>query len=225
MDADLLPAVPALAGLLLLSGWVAVDGTSAGQFMVSRPLVAACLAGLLVGNPVAGAQLGLILEAFHLAVLPVGAARYPEGGPPAVVSAAVYAAAAPSPAALLVAVLFALGWEWISGATVRGLRHTNVRLLSLRPGAPAETLQGRHLASIALDFVRGVLLGATGLGLLGLLMQASLLRWGAGDTVPRVVLGAVLAGLLAGSARIFGGRVRLFVAGAVGGLLFVWLRS
>ena len=74
------------AGLYLLlvawGGLVAVDGTSCGQFMISRPFAAATVAGLLAGDALMGATAGVVLEAFHLAVLPVGAARYPEGGPP-----------------------------------------------------------------------------------------------------------------------------------------------
>ena len=61
--------------LALLGGVLALDGTSLGQFMVSRPLVACVLAGLVAGDPAAGAMAGLVLEALHIAVLPVGAAR------------------------------------------------------------------------------------------------------------------------------------------------------
>ena len=41
-----------LVWLSLLGGWVATDSTSFAQFMVSRPLVAASLAGWIVGDPV-----------------------------------------------------------------------------------------------------------------------------------------------------------------------------
>src|SRR5690606_39516372 len=97
----MLPAPADALWLLLLGGWMAVDGTSVGQFMVSRPLVAASLAGWIVGDPAAGLTVGVILELFHLAVLPVGAARYPEGGPAAVVAGSLYGAASAVPGALL----------------------------------------------------------------------------------------------------------------------------
>ncbi|HET7464464.1 MAG TPA: PTS sugar transporter subunit IIC, partial [Longimicrobium sp.] len=61
----------------LIGGLVALDGTSVGQFMVSRPFIAAALGGLAVGRPAEGVAAGVVLEARHLAVLPVGAARYP----------------------------------------------------------------------------------------------------------------------------------------------------
>ena len=47
-----------------------VDAVSA-----ERPFPA--LAGAVVGRPMAGAMIGVVLEAFHLSVLPVGAARFP----------------------------------------------------------------------------------------------------------------------------------------------------
>src|SRR3954471_14228937 len=109
----LTPAETAAAALL--GGLLALDGTSVGQVMVSRPLVAASLGGLVVGHPAAGMAIGVVLEALHLAVLPVGASRYPEGGPAAAVAGAAYAAYAPAgggSAALLAAVLFALAMEW-----------------------------------------------------------------------------------------------------------------
>ncbi|MEX0912584.1 MAG: hypothetical protein WD031_04060, partial [Gemmatimonadota bacterium] len=52
--------------LILLGGLVAVDGTSVGQFMISRPFVAAAHAGWAVGDPIHGMVIGLVLEAFHL---------------------------------------------------------------------------------------------------------------------------------------------------------------
>ncbi len=48
--------------LSLLGGVLAVDGTSVGQFMVSRPLVAGVLAGWLLGDPMSGLWVGGILE-------------------------------------------------------------------------------------------------------------------------------------------------------------------
>ena len=99
------------AAAAVLGGLLALDATSVGQLMVSRPFVAAALGGALVGHPAQGMAVGVVLEALHLAVLPVGASRYPEGGPAGVAAGAVYAAHAPSAdasATLLVAVLCAL---------------------------------------------------------------------------------------------------------------------
>ena len=73
-----------LGQLLGLLGWgtlVGVDLVSFPQAMLSRPLIAGAGAGLVLGEPVAGLQIGLLLELFALDVLPVGAARYPDYGP------------------------------------------------------------------------------------------------------------------------------------------------
>src|SRR5690606_8090213 len=93
----------------LWGGMVGLDAASFPQVMISRPLVAATVTGLLAGRPADGLLLGVILEAFALLILPVGAARYPESGTGAVAAAGAYLAAAPpelDAAPLLSAVVF-----------------------------------------------------------------------------------------------------------------------
>lgn len=223
MATELLSDPLSLTLLLLLGGWTALDGTSVGQFMVSRPLVAATLAGWVVGDPLAGLTVGVVLEAFQLSVLPVGAARYPESGPPAVVSGAMFATSSQLPSALLVALAFALGWEWIGGVSIRLLRQVNVRIAAVKQGQ-ASALQLRHLASVTLDFGRGVLLCALGIVVLAAVMEPTQAQWAIGQRIPLAVTGAALAGMLATAPRLLPGRLRLFVAGAVAGLVFVLLR-
>ena len=196
---------------------MATDSTSFGQFMVSRPIVAASLAGWIVGDPVSGATLGVVLEAFHLNVLPVGAARYPEAGPAAVVAGAAYGTAGPSPGAMLIAISFALGWEWVAGKSVQRLRHANVHVA----GAPAEdaaALQRRHLGATGLDFLRGVVLFVVGYALLTVVLMALAPRWGLDDRITALLTGGILVGLLAGSFRLMGGRTTWFVVGLAGGV-------
>lgn len=213
--------------LLLLGGLVAVDGTSFGQFMVSRPVVAATLGGWIAGAPVEGALVGLVLEAFQLTVLPVGAARYPEGGPPAVAAAGAYAGATDGFPSLLVVVALAVVWEWLSGLTVQGLRQVNVRLspaadaVSLRP----EAVERGHLAAIAVDFVRGAAVAGVGLAVFGwVLAEAWFLLPHAG--IARLALGVALAAALGAAFRLFGtGRWPLFTAGVGAGLLLLWIRG
>lgn len=220
----MIPDALTLLWLALLGGWVAADGTSVGQVMVSRPLVASTLAGWLAGDPAAGAAVGVLLEAFHLAVLPVGAARYPEGGPPAVVAGAAVALHGGAASTVLTAVTFALAWQWVSGVSVRYLRQFNVGLVTrVTPGDLAQ-LQRRHLLAVASDFGRGVLLVLLGGVVLGGMLEIKQLWWGAGERFPLLVLGAALAGLMASSARLLGTRTAWFVAGAAGGLLLLLLR-
>lgn len=207
--------------LLLLGAWVAVDGTSWGQFMVSRPLVAATLAGWVVGEPVHGALIAVILEAFHLTELPVGAARFPEAGPAAVAASAVYAAGPHASSTLLLAVAFALAWEWLAGESVLGLRRLNVKIASLSGHAPfsPRELEWRHRLAVALDALRGMLLVGFGAVALSALLQV--VHWGIGERIPNVVLTGALAGLMTSCLGLFAGRTRLFLAGVGLGLLFL----
>jgi len=211
----------------LIGGLVALDGTSVGQFMVSRPFVAAALGGLVAGRPAEGIAAGVVLEALHLAVLPVGAARYPEGGPPAVAAGAVYAANFPPVAAsatLLVTVLVALALEWAGGRSVEGMRQLNVRFA----GAPAEgltpgALAGRHLAPVAIDFVRGAALTLVAVLLLGWLLRAIDFSGFPSVAVGTLIRVSVVAGL-ASALRLFGrAHYPLFLAGAAAGVVVAWL--
>jgi PTS system mannose-specific IIC component len=210
----------------LLGGLLALDATSFGQFMLSRPLIAAGLAGMVMGNPHAGIVVGLLLEAIHLAVLPVGAARYPEAGPAAVAAAGAYAGATTEqPVALLASVVFMLAWGWVGGRSVEAVRRWNARA-AVPPGGPLDiaTVERLHLRAIALDFVRGVGVTLTGLLILGTLLET--LGW-----IPfreqwtRPALAVSAAAALASSLRLFGRRrMRLFVAGAAAGAALLWLR-
>jgi mannose/fructose/N-acetylgalactosamine-specific phosphotransferase system component IIC len=208
-----------LLWLALLGGWVATDSNSFGQFMVSRPLVSATLAGWIAGDPVAGAAIGLVLEAFQLNVLPVGAAQYPEAGPAAVVAGAAYPAASGAPGALLIAVAFALAWEWVSGRSVHQLRHLNVRLAAAEAvSGGSHRLQRRHLAATGVDFLRGVLLVVVGSLLLTLALAVLTPYWSIDQRITGLVTGGLVVGLLAGSFRLLGARTRWFVVGVAGGL-------
>jgi len=65
-----------LAGLVaMLTG---LDRVALGQVMISRPLVAAPLTGLVLGNPQLGLEVGMLLELLWLGRLPVGAAIPPD---------------------------------------------------------------------------------------------------------------------------------------------------
>jgi PTS system mannose-specific IIC component len=65
-----------LAGLVaMLTG---LDRVAVVQVMISRPLVAAPLTGLVLGNPMLGLEVGMLLELLWLGRLPVGAAIPPD---------------------------------------------------------------------------------------------------------------------------------------------------
>lgn len=220
--------VPEPLSLLLLSllgGLLALDATSAGQFMVSRPLIAAALAGAVAGDVQAGIVVGVLMEALHLAVLPVGAARYPEAGPAAVAAAGAYAGATESNVALLAAVLFMLGWGFVGGRTVEAMRRFNSAAAVPEPGpADPAAIERLHLRALALDFARGSAFTLAGLIVLGTLLET--LGWipfREAWTRPALALSAAAA--VASSLRLFGRRrLPLFVAGAAAGALLLWVR-
>lgn len=222
----MVPDLPTVLLLGLLGGVLALDGTSVGQFMLSRPLIAAGLAGIATGSPEAGIVIGVLLEALQLAVLPVGAARYPEAAPAAVAAAGAYAGAAvDAPVALMAAVVFSMAWGRVGGATVEWLRRTNVAIAVPAEGplSPGE-VERRHLRAAGLDFARGAAVTVAGLLVLGTLLET--LGWIPFQehwTRPALALSA--AGALASSLRLFGRRrLPLFLAGAAAGLGVLWLR-
>lgn len=214
-----------LLTLVLFGGIVAIDGTSFGQFMISRPLVAATLAGAIVGNPIHGALIGGILEAFHLSVLPVGAAKYPEGGPAAVVGGAVYATSDLAASTLLLTLVIVLGLEWLGGESVRLLRQANVRLI--RAGeASAVTpafLERRHFAAIGIDFTRGLALVFVGILVMSMSVGALQPLWTLGEELPTILMSAMVTALLASTFRSLGGRRWMAAAGVGAGLLIILL--
>jgi PTS system mannose-specific IIC component len=217
-----------IVAVTLIGGLVALDGTSVGQFMVSRPFVAAALGGLAVGHPAQGIAAGVVLEALHLAVLPVGAARYPEGGPPAVAAGAVYAANVPpvaQSATLLVAVLVALALEMAGGRSVAVLRQWSVRFAGApEQGLTPAELARRHLAPVAADFARGALLTLAGVLALGWLLRAIDFSGFPELAVGTILRLSVVAGV-ASALRLFGrAHYPLFLAGAAAGAVVAWLR-
>lgn len=200
-----------LLQLTLLGGIVGLDSTSFPQAMISRPLVAATLTGAVMGRPLDGMVVGLLLELFSLAILPIGATRYPETGTAAVAATAGYTYTTPSADAfaLLLVVLFALFWERLGGASVSRLRQLNGVLMvgskrDLHERA-AHSLEARHLVAILLDFLRGALVVLA--GIIGAVALVSLLAplWKLG---PLPALGVLVVSgtlMLASSLMLFGG--------------------
>ena len=105
--------------LSVLGGVLALDATSVGQFMISRPLVAGALTGWLLGDPVTGLEVGAMLELFHLAGMPAGGSRAPETGPASVAAVTVVVSLG-SGAGLALGI--ALGCRIIRAHDVRGGR-------------------------------------------------------------------------------------------------------
>lgn len=216
----------------LLGGVVALDATAFPQIMVSRPLVAAALAGWLGGQPVAGLAIGAVLEVFDLVVLPFGATRNPESGPAAVAAAgaAVLAAGpdADAPEILLMAVVWALVLAWIAGSSVLALRRADERLVAAEREVPLEpaALERRHLTAMTLDFTRGGVLAVLG-ALLGMvLMRLAQAYWGVGLEPTGQILRLATVAMAAAALAVFGGwteRRRSFLLGVLAGVVLLVL--
>jgi mannose/fructose/N-acetylgalactosamine-specific phosphotransferase system component IIC len=209
---------PGILELALLGGLLGLDGTSVGQFMVSRPLVAGALAGWVAGDPATGLLVGAVLELFLLVSFPTGGARFPEGSTATVVAVGTAVALGGHPAAPM-AVALGLVWGQLGGATVTGLRHLNTHLAP----EPGETVTPRritagHLGAIGLDFVRATLVTGAGLAA-GIHVLAALpTRWMLETEASLALLtagGAVSMGILVHDTGGLRARGAWFVAGLV----------
>jgi mannose/fructose/N-acetylgalactosamine-specific phosphotransferase system component IIC len=190
-----------LPALGLLGAAIGLDATSFAQVMLSRPIVAGTLAGLMLGRPADGLVVGAVLEVFHLGVLPIGAARYPEAGTATVAATAGFIAAGATGGALLAAVVFGLAWGHVAGLSVDRFRRLVERILFAGGGtADARALERRHLGALAVDGLRGAaicLLGiAVGTPAIVRATAAMALNADAARALTAVAASAVLASTL-----------------------------
>jgi PTS system mannose-specific IIC component len=215
--------------LLLWGTVVGLDLVSVGQVMISRPLVAATVTGLILGDPVSGATIGMVLELFALEVLPVGASRYPDYGPASVAAAAVAAAGDPL-RHLGLAATAGLVVAYASEFTILELRRRNskavVRHLDQLATGDANVVRAFHRAGLLRDVVRSALLTAG-----GLLVAAVVRVWPpmtprAASLLDAVVLGAGLTAAIAGTLRAAGGylALRWFAIALAAGTAVVMMR-
>lgn len=187
-----------IAALAALGAVVGLDVVSVGQGMLSRPLVAATLAGALLGRPVAGLLAGATLELVALETLPVGASRYPEWGSAAVVAGALFAREADGAAgALALAVLAGVSTAWLGGLSMVLLRRMNGQLaranLATVAAGSTRAVVGLQLAGIAADLVRGFALSIVGFGVWGPAMTWVLRHWSLSPQVSRAVTVGIAA--------------------------------
>jgi PTS system mannose-specific IIC component len=203
--------------LIALVGWgmlVGLDLVSVWQAMIARPLVAGGIAGVLVGDVEAGLRVGALIELFALDVLPVGAARYPDYGPPTV-GATALAAGGPWELTLGLAGAVGLIGAVLGGLSLQLLRRSNATAIQ---GAAAALAAGEGSAirrlqygGVARDALRSALLTVIVLGIAAGAARISLDRpTAAALTV--VVVGIGLAAALGGAIRSAGrGRRRAWL--------------
>ncbi len=82
--------IPYILKASFAGGIVAVDETSFGQFMISRPVAAGFITGLITGELFFGTLIGALFELLYLDVLPVGGARFPSAGLAAVCAVSLF---------------------------------------------------------------------------------------------------------------------------------------
>ena len=222
-----------LLSLALLGGVLGLDVVCFPQMMVSRPLVAATLAGAFAGDPALGMFVGVALELIALATLPFGASRYPEWGSAAVVGGAIAGALNTGrPGALSIGVLAALATAWVGGWTLVQLRVWVAWLARRRRPALDAGSRGAvislQLAGLTGDAVRAAALTAGAYALLFPVAQATLGVWSLSEPLSRgfiVSIAAAVAGAAAWtifhSAR---GARWYFAGGLIVGLLILIVR-
>jgi mannose/fructose/N-acetylgalactosamine-specific phosphotransferase system component IIC len=230
--------LPLLLVLLLWGTIVGLDVVTFPQSMVSRPLVAGTVTGMLIAlvvpdsrlNPVfTGMLVGSVLELYALDVLPFGAARYPDFGPATV--SAVYAALGWKPeAGLGGATAVGLVIAVLGGWTMQMVRRANAAAIQRKAAALAagdtRAIRSLQLGGIRRDIARSAGVTACGL-LLGIIIWPLLppgaenFRW-----VSVVAVGGGVAAALSGAIRVAGRTRRLawVMAGLAGGILIVGLQ-
>ena len=222
-----------LIALVLLGAVLGLDVVSFPQAQISRPLVAATLAGALTGHAMNGLLVGATLELIALETLPVGASRYPEWGSAAVVGGALFATVgAQGAGAMSLAVLATLATAWVGGWTMVLLRRLNG--LVARRARPAFTrgsrgaIAGVQLFGLVADLLRGGLLTLAAFAVFGPLMEASVALWGTDPRISRAVVVSLAAAVAAAAVwKLFHGTEYarlLLLGGLAGGLALLALR-
>ncbi len=229
-----------LGALAALGGLLALDHAALAQSMLARPLVAATLGGLAVGNPVGGAVAGLLLEGLQVAHLPAGGARLPDPGPGSLVAGVVAGSggrglpaaldpfaggpADPDPAgALALGLLLGVVLSLLAGTLVTRHRGRNARVVA-EAVEGGRTLGPLVAGALLRGWGRGAGITLLGLGAAALVSPAAQARWPLPWewTVALLALPALLGVGAVGRTPLPAPRQRgplLLVGGAVAGLV------
>jgi PTS system sorbose-specific iic component len=222
-----------LLTIALLGAIVGLDVVSFPQAMISRPIVAATISGMVLGQPAGGLLVGATLELIALETLPVGASRYPEWGSASVVGGALFALRpSPSAGALTIAVLGALATAWIGGWTMYVIRRFNgaiarrwIPTLGLGSGPAVIAIQ---TAGIAADFARGGLLALVAMLSLEPVARAVTATWSLDARLSHAIVAAAAAAVAGGATwKLFHntpGARWFFAGGLVLGLFLLFMR-
>ncbi len=214
------------AWLLVWGTLVGLDLVSVGQVMIARPFVAGTVAGLILGDPLAGGTVGMVLELFALDVLPVGVTRYPDYGVGAVAAAAT-AAGSPGALGTGVAVCVGLVVAYLGEVGIRLVREANTRDVRRHreqlDGGRLHTVWSLHARGLLRDVGRSMLVTVVGLALsVAVYLWPPVTRSGA-VLVTLVLVGASIGAAASGVLQAVERHavLRWFGLGLVLGTLFV----
>ncbi len=224
---SLLDALP----IALLGAILGLDVVSFPQAMISRPIVAATIAGAFIGEPERGLLIGVVLELIALDTLPFGASRYPEWGSAGVVGGALYASQPPGmygalPAAMLAALLTASISGWSMVFLRRSIANKLTRSRDRIEDGSREALLSLHLTGMSLDLLRGGAVTLVGMLVFSTLVRAIVVIWGSPPEISRAVV-VVAAAIVAGGAlwKVFHSVQHVlwfFFAGLAASAAIVW---
>ncbi len=224
---SLLDALP----IALLGAILGLDVVSFPQAMISRPIVAATIAGAFIGEPERGLLIGVVLELIALDTLPFGASRYPEWGSAGVVGGALYASQPPGmygalPAAMLAALLTANISGWSMVFLRRSIANNLTRSRDRIEDGSREALLSLHLTGMSLDLLRGGAVTLVGMLVFSTLVRAIVVIWGSPPEISRAVV-VVAAAIVAGGAlwKVFHSVQHVlwfFFAGLAASAAIVW---
>lgn len=113
----------------IVGSLIVLDTTVAFQFLISQPLIACTLIGLLLGDPYLGMKIGIFLQLLWLSNMPVGAAIVPEGNFAAIVITPIVIRYSKIHSnfftVLIVAILFGVLISFVGGQLVKINRRFN----------------------------------------------------------------------------------------------------
>lgn len=149
-----------------VGGVVSADTEAAWQSMVSQPLVACAIAGLLFGDVILGSSIGLLLQLPYLAEAPLGGCRISNASLGAFVAAGLALRATPAlpdqpNLVLVVSLAYGIMLSWIASNLAIWLRRVNYRLIRLADHAAAK---GAVTQITRLNFVGVLIAFAFGVG-------------------------------------------------------------
>lgn len=196
--------------------------------MIARPLVAGPVAGLVLGDPVNGMWVGVVLEVLTLYQLPIGASRHWDTGPASIAAVTTLVAMSGGAERLLIAAMLGALVGWAGSWSIHMLRHLNSRFVVVGEEVSADPALAAvgHITALGLDFARAV-----ALTLVGLLASSALAHWlPAGPTAAwaagLLLLACVSLAMGADVRAMVGGRRILWpfgVAAVVSGIVVLWL--